>query len=313
VSPLLADPDQPALIGVSGGRDSVALLHALATRGTPLIVCHLDHTLRSESAAEAQFVARLAETWKLPLELVREDVAARAARRHLSIETAAREARYEFFAQVAVRTGVSRVIVAHHADDQAETFLLQAMRGAGSSGLAGMRSVTQRVVANVPLEIVRPLLGIWREEIHSYIAEHQLEFIEDPSNRDLAFTRNRVRHEIIPMLESAFGRDVRRALWRSAEILRAEDELLAIAPELQVIPEMLVVPELRAMPLALRRRLVHRWLRQQLVPDVGFVEIEKVLTLLEGSVAKVNLPGGGHARRREKRIFFEQGAAREEK
>jgi tRNA(Ile)-lysidine synthetase-like protein len=271
----------------------------------PLIVCHLDHALRSESAAEAEFVAGLAADLKVPCEIAREDVAARAVERRKSIETAAREARYSFFAQVAERTGVMRVIVAHHADDQAETFLLQALRGAGANGLAGMRPVSQRVVGTLTLEVVRPLLGAWREEIDRYIAEHRLEFVEDASNADPAFTRNRVRHEIIPMLEKQFGRGVRRALWRSAEILRAEDEALAAAPQLAVIPEMLSVTDLRTEPLAIQRRLVHGWLKTRGVPDVGFAEVEKVLSLLGPTAAKVNLPGGGHVRRRKKLIFFE--------
>ena len=308
MSPLLRDPDQPALIGVSGGRDSVALLHALATRGVPLVVCHLDHALRAESAAEAQFVAGLAAGWKLPCEIQRDDVAARAAEQRQSIETAAREARYSFFAQVAERTGVMRVIVAHHADDQAETFLLQAMRGAGAHGLAGMRPVSQRVVTGVSLEIIRPLLGIWREEIDSYIAAHRLEFIDDLSNAEPAYTRNRVRHEILPMLEKQFGRDVRRALWRSAEILRAEDEALGAAPELADVPEVLSVSALCSLALALQRRLVHGWLKARGVPNVSFAEVEKVLSLLGEGAAKINVPGGGHVRRREKRIFFEPGS-----
>ena len=294
--------DEPALIGVSGGRDSVALLHWLAGRGHRLIVCHLDHGLRPESRDEARFVERLA--LGLGCEFVGkcENVAARAKRMKCSIETAAREARYAFFAKVARERGVRRLFLAHHADDQVETFLFNLLRGSGAAGLGAMRASSMRG----DLEIVRPLLGIWREEIDRYIAEHGLEFCEDASNADPRHTRNRVRHEILPMLAKAFGREVRGALLRSADILREEDAFLSALPELGMAASVqLSVKDMREMPVAMQRRVLLAWLRGRGIAEVGFEEVERVRALLAGRVAKVNLPGGKHARRRAGKMFVE--------
>ncbi|MEO7318482.1 MAG: tRNA lysidine(34) synthetase TilS [Chthoniobacteraceae bacterium] len=295
-------PEEPALIGVSGGRDSVALLHLLAKRGHRLIVCHLDHALRAESREEARFVEGLAAGLGCEFVGRRENVAARAKRTKCSIETAAREARYAFFAKVTRARGVPRVFLAHHADDQVETFLFNLLRGSGAAGLAAMRAQSMRG----DLELVRPLLGVWREEIEAYVAEHGLEFCEDPSNTDRRHTRNRVRHEILPLLAQAFGRDVRAALLRSAEILREEDAFLAALPELAMAEEREPrVAELRELPVAIQRRVLLAWLRGRGVAEVGFEEVERVRSLLAARVAKVNLPGGLHARRRAGRVFVE--------
>ncbi len=294
--------DEPALIGVSGGRDSVALLHLLASRGHRLIVCYLDHALRAESRGEALFVEKLAAGLGCECVVRRENVTARAKRMKCSIETAAREARYAFFAKVARERGVPRLFLAHHADDQVETFLFNLLRGSGAAGLGAMRMSSKRE----DLEIVRPLLGVWREEIDAYVAEHGLEFCEDASNADPRHTRNRVRHEILPMLTKAFGRDVRAALLRSAEILREEDAFLAAVPELAMANEReLSVRELRPLPVAIQRRVLLAWLRARGVGEIGFGEVERVRSLLAGRVAKVNLPGKKHARRRAGKLFIE--------
>jgi tRNA(Ile)-lysidine synthase len=298
-------PDERCLVGVSGGRDSVTLLHQLHAAGfRKLIVCHLDHGLRSESGAEASFVETLAAQFHFKFVLQREDVSALAKRRRKSVETAAREARYSFFAHVAREHDCPRLFLAHHADDQVETMLFNLFRGAAANGLAGMSPLTTRTIDGVVLQISRPLLGTWREEIDAYVSRHRLAFVEDPSNADRKFTRNRLRHEIIPLLEQAFGRDIRRAIWRSAEILRAEDALLGDLVG-EMLPE-ISVPALAIEPVAVQRRRLHTWLKSQGVPDVGFAEVEAVRTLLNSRAAKVNLPGGWHARRRAKRLFLEQ-------
>lgn len=267
-----------------------------------MIVCHLDHALRTESRAEARFVEELAR--RLGCEFVgrRENVAGRAKEMKCSIETAAREARYAFFAKVARERGVRRVFLAHHADDQVETFLFNLLRGSGAAGLAAMRSSSMRG----DLEIVRPLLGVWREEIDHYVTQHGLEFCEDASNADPRHTRNRVRHEIVPLLTSAFGREVRAALLRSAEILREEDAFLGALPELALAnASELPVGELRGLPLAIQRRVLLAWLRARGIAEIGFEEVERVRSLLAGRVAKVNLPDARHARRRAGRLFVE--------
>ena len=218
------------LVGVSGGRDSVALLHALTEAGyRRLVVCHLDHGLRGKAGrADARFVERLAAKWKFPSEIGRADVPTLARAGKRSLETAAREARYAFFAEVAGQRRCGTLFLAHHADDQVETFLFNLLRGAGPAGLAGMAAENMRTVGRRKLQIVRPLLAVWREEIDAYVKTHGLAWREDLTNADPAHaTRNRLRMEVLPLLERALGREVRPALWRAADILAAEESYLS--------------------------------------------------------------------------------------
>jgi tRNA(Ile)-lysidine synthase len=228
------------------------------------------------------------------------DVAALAAERKLSLETAAREARYDFFGQTARETGWGTLFLGHHADDQAETFLFNLLRGAGGAGLGAMRPVTRRGA----LTIVRPLLGVWRAEIDAFVKARRIKFREDASNTSPAHTRNRLRHEILPLLEKAMGRDVRRSLWRTAEILAAENEWVeSLVP---VPAAELSTGELGRLPVAAQRRLLRGWLLRAGISDTGFDDVEAVRGLLENAgPSKVNLPGARHARRRAKKIFIE--------
>jgi tRNA(Ile)-lysidine synthase len=193
--------DQPALIGVSGGRDSAVLLHALVKAGfRQLIVCHLDHSLRAESRDDAEFALNLADEYGLIFESEVENVGLLSKERKLSIEAAARDARYAFFADVAGAHWCPRVILAHHADDQVETFLLNLLRGSGATGLGAMRPVSIREEHGGRLEVHRPLLSVWREEIIAYAEENHVKFREDMSNQDRKFVRNRIRHDVLPLL-----------------------------------------------------------------------------------------------------------------
>ena len=304
------------LVGVSGGRDSVALLHALLEAGFKrLIVCHLNHGLRGRAAAaDARFVATLSKRLGLDCEAERGDVARLAKVAGQSLETAARNARYAFFARVARKRRCRALFLAHHADDQVETLLFNLFRGAGRAGLGGMRPDCERTVDGVRLRLLRPMLGVWREEIDVYLASHALKFREDESNRERDFTRNRVRHELLPVLERVFGRDVRGAVWRAGAILRAEEEWLAGLAGEEPGAE-LAVPALRKMPLAQQRRSLQAWLKKSGVPEVGFDQVETVRSLLATgphAPAKVNLPGNWHARRRAGKLFLERGKERHE-
>ena len=308
-------PTARYLIGVSGGRDSVALLHALVDAGLRrLIVCHLNHGLRGRAAAaDARFVAALAANLGLELESEKTDVGELAKQRGQSLETAAREARYAFFARVARKRRCHTLFLAHHAGDQVETFLFNLFRGAGLAGLGGMRRESERDVDGVRLRILRPLLGVWREAIDAYIQAHGLRFREDSSNRTAAFTRNRIRHTLFPVLEEVFGRDVRQALWRANAILQAEEEWLTglAEPGAELPGAQLATPLLQSQPVAQQRRRILAWLRGNAVPNAGFGQVEAVRSLLEPGhyPAKVNLPGGWHARRRAKRLFLERASA----
>lgn len=301
-------PGRRALIGVSGGRDSVALLHWLVKLDyRKLIVCHLDHKLRGKAGrSDAAFVRQLAKRHKLEVEIASADVKALAVQRKQSVETAGRTARYEFFARVARRRRCRTLFLAHHADDLVETFLLNLFRGAGPVGFGSMREIASRKVAGVELQIVRPLLGVWREEINAYLKEHRLEFRDDATNETLEPVRNRVRRRIIPYIEKQLGRKVCRALWRAAVIAADESEWLSKLVD-QPEGNELAVKNLRAQPRALQRRAIQQWLQSRDVADLDFETIERVRGLLdpESQTAKTNLPRDWHARRRSGKIFIE--------
>ncbi len=326
-------PDARYLVGVSGGRDSVVLLHWLISLGYKnLVVCHLNHELRGRSSdADARFVQKLVDyhnqrfvgqslrlpsrrvgtraarpTIRVDLELGSADVRGLARKQRMSIETAARDARYSFFADVARRRRCRTIFLAHHADDLVETFLFNLIRGAGLTGLSAMRNVSTRSVDGIELTIVRPLLSIWRKEIENYVREHRLKFREDATNKNLAPLRNRIRHRGIPYLEKTFGRHIRQSIWRTATIAAAEEKWIdSQLPD--SINADLSVSKLRALPIALQRRAVLKWLRAQNISDVGFDIIERVLSLADPNarIAKVNLPRDRHARRRAGKIFIE--------
>jgi tRNA(Ile)-lysidine synthase len=296
------------LIGVSGGRDSVALLHWLVNLGyKKLIVCHLNHRLRGRSSdADARSVDKLAEKYQLDFELGSANVRALAAKQKMSIETAAREARYKFFAETARRRKCKTIFLAHHADDLVETFLINLFRGAGSAGLAAMREVSIRRNDNIELTIVRPLLRVWRKEIDNYVREHRFKFREDASNKNLNPLRNRIRHRIIPYLEKMLGRNIRPAIWRAAAIAGEEEDWIDGQLSDSSGVE-LSVANLCALPIALQRRSILKWLRGQNISEVGFDVIERVRSLLDPStrVAKINLARDRRARRRAGKVFIE--------
>ena len=303
-------PSRRYLVGVSGGRDSVALLHYLFEHGySQLIICHLNHQLRGRSSgADARFVKSLADKYNLGLEIGQADVRAFAARNKLSLETAAREARYSFFSKAAKRTACSIIFLGHHADDLVETFLINLFRGAGPAGLTAMREISTRRVGDTDLTLVRPFLHVWRRDIDGYIRKRRLKFREDASNKNLTPLRNRVRHRVIPYLEKTIGRNIRQNIWRTATIAAEEENFFeALLPEnISHLTAMAVEP-LRKMSLAVQRRMLHKWLRASDVRDVGFDLVERVRGLLDlaGKVAKTNLPGNRHARRSAGNLFIE--------
>ncbi len=220
------------------------------------------------------------------------------------METAARAARYAFFGEVAAHRDCQHLLLAHHADDQVETFLFHLLRGSGSGGLRGMRTQAVHVIGQRKLTVWRPLLGTWREEIDEYVSTRGLDFLDDPTNANLAHTRNRLRHEILPYLEAQLDRPVRPALWRAAALLAAEDEWLE--SQTPLLDEAAELAPLRALPLALQRRALHRWLQARAVPNIDFADIENLRGLLhEVRPSKINLSQGWHARRRAGRLWLD--------
>ncbi|HEY8693723.1 MAG TPA: tRNA lysidine(34) synthetase TilS [Chloroflexota bacterium] len=207
------------LVAVSGGADSMCLLHCLARLGCKLAVAHLDHAIRPESEADADFVREAAASLGLECIVERRAVPAYRRQRKLSLEAAAREVRHAFLREAAAKLGASAIFLGHTADDQVETFLLRLIRGAGVAGLRGMQ----------PQEdlLCRPMLGIWRSDVEVWLREHDLEWHEDASNRDPRFLRNRVRHELLPLLAS-LNPGVKKVLLREADLMGdRQDEIEA--------------------------------------------------------------------------------------
>ncbi len=223
------------VVAVSGGADSMALLHLL-TRvrvawNLDLVVAHLDHNIRPESGDDASFVREMARRWNITFETSR--LPAEALTLEGNLEATARRLRYRFLAQVAVGQQVEGcavdVAVAHTANDQAETVLMNLIRGSGVHGLAGMRAVRPLHLEKEPapgIRVVRPLLDVSRSEIIQYLEEHDISWREDVSNQDRTFMRNRIRHELLPFLEEINPRVV-ASLCRTALVMRGEEERMA--------------------------------------------------------------------------------------
>ncbi len=214
-------------IAVSGGADSVALLHAIhALRdelGVVVNVVHVHHGIRGEAADEDQrFVERLAAKLGLDFHTTNVDVPAHAKENGLGIEAAGRALRYEYFRELISNHTLDKIATAHTRDDQAETVLLRLLRGAGTRGLAGIyRHVSKESVAEA--HIVRPLLGTSRKEIETYLSSIGQDWREDATNQDREYMRNRVRHELLPLLERDFNPNIRQVLAETAEIAREEE------------------------------------------------------------------------------------------
>jgi tRNA(Ile)-lysidine synthase len=295
--------DKLVVIGVSGGPDSLCLLDAVWRLGYPVLVAHFNHRLRPQADDEARQVEEQARQRGLAFVLGSQDVAAFARQKRLSLEEAGRVLRYRFLFAQAEQHGAQAVAVGHTADDQVETLLMHLLRGAGLAGLSGMayRALPNPWSSRIPL--VRPLLGIWREQILAYVQENGLQPVWDASNLDSAFYRNRLRHELIPFLER-YNPAVRRLLWRTAEVLQQEAQVLERLVD-QAWP--LCVPRqgqnhlaldrqaLMAQPVALQRRLLRRamlTLRPDL-RDLDFEAIQRGLAFMAaGARGECHLTGG---------------------
>ncbi len=306
----LVHPGERIGLAVSGGADSVALLRAFAelapSLGVVLFVLHLNHNLRgAASDADANFVRELASGLSLDSAIETEDVAGLAALLHLSIEAAGRRARYAFFHRAAAVHRLDCIATAHTRDDQAETVLLRLLRGAGTSGLAGIHRFfdLSQLLPQSPASLsqsprlIRPLLSITRQQVEEFLRSLGQPFRQDASNLDPRFLRNRVRGELLPALERDYNPRLRQALSETAEIAAAEDAFLdslvysILGPETN--PERgIEVKLLHAQPLALQRRILRRLCRPHGLA-LDFAQIEALREFsLAGHVGRLNLPRG---------------------
>jgi tRNA(Ile)-lysidine synthase len=219
------NPGQNLLVGVSGGADSMCLMHILNYLGYPVIAAHLDHMIRTESGQDADFIREMCEAWHIPFILKRIDVREYCKIQSLNLEEGARNLRYEFLFDTAKEANSKNILIAHHADDQVETVLMHFIRGAGLSGLKGMRYRTFLDQYSVEIPLIRPLLDFTRPQIESYCSEHQVPFVVDHTNLDTTYFRNRLRYELIPELET-YNPRFRDVIRRTTESLQADQELI---------------------------------------------------------------------------------------
>jgi tRNA(Ile)-lysidine synthase len=312
------DPARSIVVAVSGGPDSLCLMDILRQAGYRIIVVHFNHKLRENSDIEANTVEQMAARLGLPSIIESADVRAFAGEKKLSIEDAARTLRYRFLFMQARQHEAQAVAVGHTADDQVETVLMHFLRGAGLNGLKGMTYRTVLSVFDVEIPLVRPLLDVWREETVVYCAGQGLRPHYDPSNDSLNFLRNRIRHLLIPTLET-YNPKFREAAWRTAQSLTADHEILTQSVDAawtrSVVSESdgLIIFDastLTEYPLALHRYMFRRAIeRIAPVSDITHAALDRVTVFIQNGKPSGSLPlSGGIRLLREAGQIFVVGA-----
>ena len=295
--------DRPIVVGVSGGPDSLCLMGVLRKAGYRLIIAHFNHKLRLDSDADANVVEQTAARLNVVSVIESGDVRMFADSEKLSIEDAARTLRYRFLMEQARRFRAQAVAVGHTADDQVETVLMHFLRGAGLSGLKGMTHRTIIKTFDPEIPIVRPLLDVWREETVVYCAANGFRPRHDPSNASLDFFRNRMRHLLIPALES-YNPKFREVVWRTSRSLAGDHEIviqaLADAWKVCVVQESgdfvaFDSSALKKHTVGLQRNLVRSAI-EHIRPgelDLGFVALERALQFINDPKQHVRLDMSG--------------------
>ncbi len=324
----LIAPGEAVVAAVSGGADSMALLHLLDAFnrnrrwGCRILVAHLDHGLRGlDAAADAAFVARQAESLGLQCLVESADVAGQARERKLSLETAGRKARLEFLERVCRESGSTVVAMGHHADDDVETILHRTIRGTGLKGLGGI-PLRRRLRAGSDVRIVRPLLRFRREALRQYLLDRGLPWREDASNQTEGFTRNRLRQQLLPLLRSEHNPRIDQALLRLASQARmAERCLTGMTGKLlkrvlttdEAGQPTLVLGVLADAPDALRWRLIRAAAVRAGVTEgrLGYDHLAAAARLIDGATGQeTHLPGGWRLIRDRDRLVFQPPGTR---
>ncbi|MCX6344011.1 MAG: tRNA lysidine(34) synthetase TilS [Armatimonadetes bacterium] len=290
------EPGDKVIVAVSGGPDSVAMLHALHTHSQEmeitLHIAHLNHCIRGDqSDLDQEFVAALAHEFGIPATFKRIDIPALRSEMHLGEEEAARILRYKFLEEIAAEVGASKIAVGHNENDRAESVLLNIIRGSGINGLGSIRPIRGK--------IVRPLIDTPRALIEAYIEEHQLPFRVDESNTDTNYARNRIRHELLPLLEQEYNPRITDSLNRLADIAASEndylDEAALSAAQSMQLRDAIDANLLSNLPIALQRRILRseiEKLKGNLL-DVSFEHVDRVIhALADGTDFTITLPSG---------------------
>lgn len=316
--------DETVVVGVSGGPDSVALLHLLLAMNVRLNwslrlhIAHLDHRLRgTESDADAAFVEALGRELGIPVTVERLDLRAQATELGMSLEQAGRQNRFEMFERLCLTLGSRTVAVAHHADDNAETIFYRVIRGTGLRGLGGIRPV-RPIRPDSDIRIIRPLLPFRQTRVMDYLAERGIAYREDSTNHSSEYTRNRIRHDVIPLLSERFNPQVAEAMLRLGEQARGADAYLSETSE-RLLESLVVAHDsaqlvLHAQLLARKPRVIQtQIIRNALLrlgigeQDLTYGHLESVAAMAAGREGNktLDLPGGFRVSRRYTRLVFE--------
>lgn len=287
----------------------MALMHVLKEEGfEDVVACHLNHGLRGgESDGDEEFVRRMGREAGYKVEAGGVDVRRLMEESGESLETAARGARHEFFGGCGRKYGCGRLLLGHHLNDQAETVLWNLARG--SRGVRGMKEVTKIRMGGVEMEVYRPFLGIAKRELEEWMRAKGKVWREDASNGECDVVRNRMRHEVLPLLGEISKRDVSVVLGRAARAGEDFREIVEWAVGRAGVKDpqgRLHAGVLKALPRALREAVIGAYLEEGGVPGMTGGLVEKAGGMLEdGAAAVVNLPGGGRLRRKQGRLFIE--------
>ena len=299
----LIEPDDSVLAGVSGGPDSIALLYMLLMLQPHMFrtlgVAHLNHGIRSSEAnRDAEFVSNLCRMLNIPFHIKKIDVDIYACKKKLNLEEAARICRYDFFRSLAQNEGYTKIALGHQANDNAELVLMHILRGSGTLGISGMSAIRDET-------FIRPLLKVTQSEIMDFITTNRLNHVYDSTNFNIAFTRNRIRHRLIPTLKGEYNPNIITALNTLATVVQDEDEWMSQITK-SFFSKILLKRKFQKIILAanelqkIHRALARRVLRQALfelkgnLKRINLVHIESILNLLSfpKGYQQLNLPDG---------------------
>ena len=292
--------DAPALLAFSGGADSVALLDMLTkeqNNNATILLAHVNHGIRGEEALrDRTFCEQIAKERGLEIAILDVDVPALAKERGQSIEEAAREVRYAFFADLMKERNIPLLLTAHHADDHLETILFRIARGTGLSGLSGIAPIRPFATGH----LVRPLLGFSKQEILQYCKERGLDFVTDSTNADTTYARNRIRAEVIPVLESLYTDVSHRAVRMSADLCQDDAFLCELANHWLAknkTADGVSIKALREAHPAICRRVLQVWFEEERDATLETVHLQALLQLIQtgDKRARVALPTGASA------------------
>lgn len=306
------------LVGVSGGPDSVALLHiilSLTQRFSLRVgVAHLNHCLRQkDSDDDAEFVASLARKLDLPCYIKKEDVRKYRHEKKLSLEEAARIVRYRFFESIAEKYMFNKIALGHNADDNAELVIMNLLRGSGPVGISGIPPVRNG-------EIIRPLIKLTKSEILEFLAVNKLKFVLDKSNNDQRYLRNRIRHHLIPHLKSSYNKRIVETINRFASIIRSEEEWIddlinpmfnksVLTAENHSVT--LSISSINELHIAARRRIIRKAIAEIKgnLRRISFSHIDSVSSLLDSGHAfgHIDLPDCIWIKRDGDTVSFSRG------